>query len=345
MSVRRRLTALIGIIVVHAAAGRRLDAQTLALNIPTVADSVAAAPFIAATASGVPAVLGPVTILLELSRDASFQAPFLVLAQQSEVAGFTVRQLLPERAVIFFRVSLVDRSGNVILRQTESHPVRSWLRLVSPNRVTNNLFTRQPQFVWSASPLTLPPGPWSFDISIINVGTGQVDFFVPLGASDTAIVFPQPLEANTSYRWRLRARALNSAANDEVTVASQGTFVIQSSDQPLSTIFYQNFPNPFPNERSNFTCFWFDLAQPTTVQLTIYDLRLREVKNIIPGAIGSSLPAGAYGRQSDQTQVCDNRIVWDGTDDRGRVVPRGVYIARFRAGNVSDTKKILFLGR
>jgi hypothetical protein len=224
--------------------------------------------------------------------------------------------------------------------------VRSWLRLVSPNRLTNTLFTRQPQFVWSSASLTLPPGPWTFDLSIINVGTGQVDFFVPLGVSDTALVFPQPLEANTSYKWRVRARASNSAANDDVTVTSQGTFVIQSADQPTSTIFYQNFPNPFPNERSAATCFWFDLAERATVRLTIYDLRLREVKNIIPGALGSSLPAGAYGRRpSDPTQQCDNRIVWDGTDDRGRVVPRGVYIARFQAGGVNETKKILFLGR
>ena len=80
------------------------------------------------------------------------------------------------------------------------------------------------------------------------------------------------------------------------------------------------------------------------MRLTIYDLRLREVKNIIPGALGSNLPAGAYGRTTDQAQ-CDSRIVWDGTDDRGRIVPRGVYIARFQAGSVSETKKILFLGR
>ena len=346
MTARRRATALLAITMLHLAAlGRRADAQTFSLSVTTVGDSVVAAPFITVTASAVPAAAMPVTIQLEVARDASFQNPLVVLSQQTEAATFTLRQLLPERVVVFFRASLIDRSGTVLLRQTESHPVRSWLRLVSPNRATNILFTRQPQFAWNVSPLTAPPGPWSFDISVINVGTNQVDFFAPLGVADTAFVFPTPLESNTSYKWRIRARAVNSAANDDVTVTSQGTFVIQSSDQPASTVLYQNFPNPFPNERSSVTCFWFDLAQRSTVRLTIYDIRLREVKNIIPGALGSNLPAGAYGRTNDPAQACDPRITWDGTDDRGNVVPRGVYIARFQAGSVSDTKKILFLGR
>lgn len=346
MSFRRRATALLGFTMLHvAAAGRPAAAQTLSLSITTVGDSVVAAPFVTVTASGAPAESSPVTLQLEVARDASFQNPLAVLSQQTQAATFTLRQLLPERATVFFRASLIDRNGIVLLRQTESHPVRSWLRLVTPNRATNILFTRTPQFIWNVSPLTAPPGPWSFDISIINVGTNQVDFFAPLGVADTAFIFPTPLESNTSYKWRIRARAVNSAANDDVTVTSQGTFVIQSIDQPASTVLYQNFPNPFPTERSNVTCFWFDLAQRATVRLTIYDLRLREVKNIIPGALSSSLPAGAYGRPSDPVQACDPRIVWDGTDDRGNVVPRGVYIARFQAGGVSDTKKILFLGR
>ena len=104
----------------------------------------------------------------------------------------------------------------------------------------------------------------------------------------------------------------------------------------------RGYPNPFEARIG----LRFGIPASGRVRLTIYDLRLREVKNIIPGALGSSLPAGAYGRRpSDPTQQCDNRIVWDGTDDRGRVVPRGVYIARFQAGGVNETKKILFLGR
>jgi hypothetical protein len=346
MSVRRRVTALIGVgIVLVFVAHRPLAAQTLSMSITRDGDSIPAAPQVTVASSGVPAGTGATTIRLEVARDAAFQSTFIVDAKLTDLAIFALPRLLPERTVVFFRATLIDQTGQSITATTASFPVRTWLRLISPNRLTNLLFTRRPQFVWNVSSLTLPPGPWSFDISVVNVGTNQVDFFVPLGVSDTAFVFPQDLESNTSYKWRVRARAVNSSVNDEVTVTSQGTFVIQSSDQPTSTIFYQNFPNPFPTARSAVTCFWFDLAERATVRLTIYDLRLREVKNIIPGALGSNLPAGAYGRPSDQTQSCDNRIIWDGTDDRGRVVPRGVYLARFQAGSVSETKKILFVGR
>jgi hypothetical protein len=345
MSVGRRAAALIGTVLLQCLGGGSVAAQSLSLNITRTGDSIPAAPQISVSATGIPAIIGPVTIRLEIARDQTFQSPLVVDAQQTEAAIFTLRQLLPERMVAFFRATLIDQTGQTLTSTTASFPVRSWLRLVSPNRLTNNLFTRQPQFIWSVSSLTLPPGPWSFDLSIINNGTNQVDFFVPLGVSDTSLIFPQPLEANTSYRWRIHARALNGSPSDEVTANSLGTFVIQSSDQPTSTIFYQNFPNPFPTQRSAVTCFWFDLKERTTVRLTIYDVRLREVRNIIPGALGSNLPAGAYGRTSEQPQECDTRIAWDGTDDRGRVVPRGVYIARFEAGSVSDTKKILFLGR
>src|SRR5207247_8249520 len=139
--------------------------------------------------------------------------------------------------------------------------------------------------------------------------------FAP-GISDTDFVFAQPLEANTSYRWRLRAHALNSTGADDITLLSQTSFVISSASQPTATFFYQSFPNPFPNARSRVTCFWFDLAQRSEVRLTIYDVRLRQVKAIVPGALSSNLGAGAYGRQGDVTQIgCDPNLAWDGTDD------------------------------
>jgi hypothetical protein len=80
--------------------------------------------------------------------------------------------------------------------------------------------------------------------------------------------------------------------------------------------------------------------------LTIYDLRLRRVRSIVPGAIGDgSLAAGAYGRAVDVQSGCDTRLSWDGRDDNGRFVPPGVYIAEFKAdGRSITTKKILFKG-
>jgi hypothetical protein len=130
-------------------------------------------------------------------------------------------------------------------------------------------------------------------------------------------------------------------------VSSPGTFVITSSDQPTFTLFYQNFPNPFGRTtRSATTCFWFDLAHQANVSLVIYDIRLRKVRSIVPGPIGSgSLPVGAYGRQNVSTQTgCDDRLSWDGKDDTGRFVPLGVYIAVFKGDGVQQSVKILYKG-
>jgi hypothetical protein len=348
MTPRRRRAAVGVVVLALAAAGAgRLQGQTITLRVPlTSGDSIAAAPPMVVSAVGVPDSAQPIKIQLELSRDPSFLAPFYVRAAETADTTFTVDALLPERTMIWFRATLFDRTGRILNRSAIiSHPVRSWIRLGPPGLHPNDvLFTRRPEFFWSPSSLTLPPGPWVFDLSVVNAATGQVDFSVPGPLSDTSFVFPQPLEANTPYRWRLHGRAVNSAANDEITISSQSTFSVASAEQPTATVFYQNFPNPFPSSRSAFTCFWFDLAKRSRVQLTIYDIRLREVKHIVP--VGSDLQAGAYGRQGDVSLGgCDGRFSWDGTDDRGHMVPRGVYIAVFDADGARSTKKILFHGR
>jgi len=251
--------------------------------------------------------------------------------------------------MIFFRARLTDRFGTVVAQTTSQHPVRSWLRLISP-AVGNptNLDTRSPRFIWSSPPITVPPGLWVYDVSVINKRTGQADFFTPReGLNDTSFVFPGQLESNTSYRWQVHARAQSSRANDQVTVVREGSFVISSTDQPTVTLLYQNFPNPFGRgERSAVTCFWIDLAHDAKVKLTIYDIRLREVRNVIPSPnISGVLPRGAHGRQNVGTQNgCAKGFEWDGRDDNGRFVPPGVYVAIFQGDGKRQSVKILFKG-
>ena len=67
---------------------------------------------------------------------------------------------------------------------------------------------------------------------------------------------------------------------------------------------------------------------------------------IVPAGLPSDLAAGAYGRQSEANQSgCDTRVQWDGTDDRGRPVPPGLYYARFQGDGHDDMVKMLFKGR
>ncbi len=339
----RRASALA--VVAGMAGLRAAGAQSVTVSVPVVNDSISPAPPILVEGTPGAPSLGPYSLSLEVALEPQFRAPIIIRAAAAMTLSVQADSLLPEATRVFFRGRLIDGQGQVLREDIRSFTVRSWLRLISPTRRSNDvLFTRQPQFVWSSAGITLPPGPWQYTLSIVNTRTGQVD--QKYGVNDTSFVLPTALEACTSYSWRLTARAVNGGSKDQITIASPGTFVIQTAECPTATIFYQNFPNPFGHGgSSDVTCFWFDLARDADVKLTIYDIRLRVVRSVIPGPGSSRFTAGAYGRQGSSGGGCDARFSWDGRDNNGRPVPSGVYIAAFEADGVRTTKKILFLGQ
>jgi hypothetical protein len=343
MMARRRRAALGGALVVGLMAGvaNRGIAQSVSISLAVVNDSISPAPQILVQGTAGPPSLGPYNVSLEVSLEPLFRTPFLVRTSSNLSPSFQVDSLLPERTVVFFRARIFDRLGT-FQEQIRSFPVRSWLRLVSPTRSVNDvLFTRTPTFTWSSPPVTLPPGPWTYEITITNTANGQIKQFT---VNDTTFVPPTPLEACTSYRWSLRARMVNGPASDQTTANSPGTFVIQTAECPTATLFYQNFPNPFGGGLQPNTCFWFDLAHRANVSLNIYDLRGRHVRAIVPGLLPAQLDSGAYGRQSGTEGGCSTQLQWDGRDAAGRSVPPGVYIAVFIADGLRSTIKILYRG-
>jgi len=341
---RWRRAAALAVIAAVAGGLRVVDAQSVTVSVPVVGDSISPAPPILVEGTpGAPA-LAPYSVTLEVALDPQFRAPFIIRGSSTTSLAVQPDSLFPEHARVYFRGRLIDRQGQVVREDVRSFPVRTWLRLVSPTRRRNDvLFSRQPQFVWSSPGITLPPGPWQYLVSFVNTASGATDQYT---VSDTSFAPPTPLEACTSYSWRVTARAINGGSKDQVTAMSPGTFVIQTAECPTATVFYQNFPNPFGHGgMSDVTCFWFDLARDANVKLTIYDIRLRVVRSIIPGTGSGRFVSGAYGRQGGVGGACDPRLSWDGRDGTGRPVPSGVYIAAFEADGVRTTKKILFLGQ
>jgi hypothetical protein len=269
----RRAAALALIAAVAGGGLRVAGAQSITISVPIANDSISPAPPILVEGTPGPPSLGPYSLTLEAALEPQFRAPIIISASSDLTLSVQADSLFPEHAAVFFRARLIDGQGQVIRQDLRSFNVRSWLRLISPTRLSNDvLFTRQPRFVWSSPGITLPPGPWRYTLSIINTKNGHEDFqFQP---TDTSFVVPTPLEACTSYSWRLTARAINGGSKNQITVASPGTFVIQTAECPTATIFYQNFPNPFGHgSMSDITCFWFDLAREANVKLTIYDVR------------------------------------------------------------------------
>jgi hypothetical protein len=338
MSLGRRVAAL----VVAAAAlccNQRIEAQSVTLAVSgLLADSAPPAPVITVTGLATRPEFGPYSISLALSLDAQFRSPFYARTAPGETATFTLDSLMTEHSVVFFRARLIDQFGTVVAEATARHPIRSWVRLVAPLRGPTTIVdsTRTPKFVWSSPPITLL---WNYQVSVFETKTGKLATSSRADLADTTFTPPAALEANTSYRWEVVARAVNSTGRGEVRVVSPGTFVISSDSAPKVTLFYQNFPNPFGRGmRSDKTSLWFDLARPARVRVTIYDIRQRMVRRIVPGLLtDETLAAGVYGR--------DGSLTWDGKDDAGRYVPPGVYVVLFEGDGTRTSIKVLFKGQ
>ena len=71
----------------------------------------------------------------------------------------------------------------------------------------------------------------------------------------------------------------------------------------------------------------FSLALPTSVELKVYDLRGRLVATLV-----------------DEARAPGDYVeVWGGTDASGRAVASGTYFARFAAGGVVQTQRMVLL--
>jgi hypothetical protein len=122
------------------------------------------------------------------------------------------------------------------------------------------------------------------------------------------------------------------ASDEEYTMKSDtGTFVL--SRISLSTInkdivpetfaLHQNYPNPF----NPITSISYDLPQDGLVNITVYDMMGREVKNLV----------------NDMQTAGFRSVMWDGTNNNHQTVSAGLYIYSIYSDNYIDTKKMILL--
>lgn len=304
------------------------------------------ATFSIRTADFAPADL-PLRLELQVSTKPDFSGVlFADTTVDGSSADIVIPRILPGSGELYWRAfALTARAGSVPSLITGPRAAPTHLKLLSPNNPAGQLLTtRRPTFVWHASNIPPAVGAWDFELHVELTSTGLTTIIA--STSDTTLTLAADLEANTSYRWRVRARV--RATGDSVEVASTATFVIQPNDAPLATLLLTPFPQPFPTPTSSSTCIWFDLQNAGPVMLDVIDfVHGLPVRQIVPGRdVGGSLPAGRYGRPfPGATSGCDDRFSWDGTDRNGRVVPAGLYIIRLVAGGRRYTKTVQFRGR
>lgn len=303
------------------------------------------APTMSWRASLVQQAMRPVQYRVELSTDSTF-ASVLRSDTVTESSSVTVRGAVRPAPELWWRV--VARATLGVSRTSPAvgpFSMPSWVRLIAPdgNQVT---FVDSPRPELSWIPLAAPPpvGPFVYDVEILSNETGIPVQPALRNITTAKVRVPQPLVPNVAYRWRVIARTKAGAAD---TVESRSPFVVTSETRPPATLLYQNFPNPFPRRDlgTTVTQIWFDLAEAAAVELQVLDLRGRRVRRLIPAAgCGTvTLEQGIYGRglvgaQEDPCVLTS----WDGRDDDGRAVARGVYLLRLNAGGIVQYRRMVF---
>ena len=86
---------------------------------------------------------------------------------------------------------------------------------------------------------------------------------------------------------------------------------------------HPNYPNPFNPE----TTLRFSLDGTSETELSVYDIHGRPIRTLLR----TTLDAGTYS------------FAWDGLDGRGHAMSSGVYLCRLRAGNRSETRRLVLM--
>ena len=89
------------------------------------------------------------------------------------------------------------------------------------------------------------------------------------------------------------------------------------------TVLEEPYPNPF-NPQTYITYY---LSESTIVNITIFDMLGRAVKNLYNGRQN----AGSY------------HVFWNGTDESGNKAPTGTYIIRLRTDNITEERKVTLI--
>jgi hypothetical protein len=92
---------------------------------------------------------------------------------------------------------------------------------------------------------------------------------------------------------------------------------------PKKFALHQNFPNPF----NPLTTIRFDLPVVADVQLMVYDILGRNIVRLVR----QTMDPGYH------------TVVWKGLDNRGRLVPSGIYIVRLATPDYTRAIKMVFL--
>lgn len=111
--------------------------------------------------------------------------------------------------------------------------------------------------------------------------------------------------------------------NDGYPYLREGSLSVEDNHNsaPLSKLY--NYPNPFNPE----TTIYFTIPEQSNVQLVIYNIKGQHIKTLI----------------NELKEAGEQKIVWNGTDDKGRNVSSGVYFYRLKTNQSDHLNKMLLI--
>ncbi len=181
-----------------------------------------------------------------------------------------------------------------------------------------------PLGTFAAQPDTLPAEGGEVTLSWTSVHATSASIDQGIGAVPPSGTRTVTVRQTTTFTLTLA----NSVGTQSYTAR-----VVVRGDVPSDFVLSQNFPNPFSANGGTTsggnpgTKIIVGIPRDDRVSLAVYDLLGRQVRVLVSGA----RTTGRY------------EILWDGTDERGEVLPSGVYFYTLVGTNFVQTRKMLLL--
>ncbi len=148
-------------------------------------------------------------------------------------------------------------------------------------------------------------------------------WLAPAGSGEQVTVIIDELAYYAFTVWKVGAADLELTGTYTLEIVEDDTSPVIEDIVPAFTRLSSVFPNPFNPQ----TTVEFDLAEPSTVNLAVYDVMGRKVATLVQEYI-------AAGR---------HKQVWLGKDDTGQQVASGMYVVRLQTETTTDLQKVMLL--
>ena len=217
-------------------------------------------------------------------------------------------------------VSIMDRleEANSISFSTENYSTELYFGVEVPedDLLSYSLPPTFPQMAFDVR--------FSGDTKLVP-GSGEIEVITQ--SEMLTIEYDIKVDAGDRMSWVLRTESgkdYTLEGTGEITLPSEERFVLNKEIVIPSTFtLHQNFPNPF----NPVTTLRYDLPSDAFVTLSIYDMLGREITQLV----NTSQIAGFKSVQ------------WDATNSMGKPMSAGVYLYQIKAGEYSQTRKMVLL--